>query len=135
MFKKSIKDSIPWTPEEDSILIECWLNPNIDCVAVAKQIPGNRTVEAILRRGGEIGLGRKAQHKRTKKSAKKSMAWPDDMPNFEDHPHATAPGSRAKAALLGSRFKTSSQVAVSSPTGSTLDGASINPTGRRVRQG
>ena len=58
---------------------------------------------------GKIGLGQKARHEKVKKPAKKSTTWPDDMPNFEDHPHAAAPGSWVKAVRLGSRIKPFSQ--------------------------
>ncbi len=132
MSQQSIHDPVPWTPEEDAILIAYWPDPDIDYVAIAKLIPGNRTVGAIQLRGSKIGLGQKARHEKVKKPAKKSTTRPDDMPNFEDHPHAAAPGSLVKAVRLGSRIKPFSQEAKSSLTGSTLNGASIHPTVRKV---
>jgi len=54
------------------------------------------------------------------------MACPDGMPNLKDHPLATAQGSRARAALLGSRFKSISHSSETSLTGSSLDGASAH---------
>ena len=112
MSQQSIHNPVPWTPEEDAILIACWPDPDIDFAVMAKLIPGDRTVGAILHRGTKIGLGQKALHKLNKmaeKPAKKRVAWPDEMPNFEDHPHATAPGPRVRAALIGSRFKSFGQ--------------------------
>jgi hypothetical protein len=105
MSQQSIHNPIPWTPEDDDILIACWPDPDIDFAVMAKLIPGPRTVGAILHRGTKIGLGPKTLHKKAEKQEKKRVTWPDDMPNFEDHPHAAAPGPRVRAAVLGSRFK------------------------------
>ncbi len=125
MSQRLSHDPVPWTPEEDIILVTCWPDPDIDCIAIAKLIPGPRTAGAVQHRGYKLGLGQKARHKKVKKPAKKLTAWPDDMPDFEDHPHAAAPGPRAKAARLGSRFKSFNQAAESSLTGSSLDEASL----------
>ncbi len=135
MSRRSIHNPDPWTPEEEAILMACWPDPEIDFAAIAKLIPGVRTVGAVRHRGYKIGLGQKARHEKVDKPAKNLTAWPDDMPDFEDHPDAATPGPRAKAARLGSRFKSFSQDAESSRTGSSLDGASLHPTGRRVGQG
>ncbi len=132
MSRRSIHDPAPWMPEEDAILAACWPDPDIDYGAIAKLIPEFRTVGAVIHRGCKIGLGPKARHKKAKISEKISATWPDNMPEFEDHPRAAAPGPRAKAARLGSRFKSFSQDAESSLTGSSLDGASIHPTGRKI---
>jgi len=132
MPQQPIHDPVPWTPEEDAVLIACWPDPDIDYVAIAKLIPGDRTAGEILHRGSKIGLGKKARHKKARKTAKKLMAWPADMPNFEDHPLAAAPGSRARAARLGSQVRSFNHDAEFSFTGSSLDGASLRPTGRRV---
>ena len=132
MSRPSIHVTKRWLPKEDAILVACWPDPDIDFVAIAKLIPGRRTVGAIRHRGCKIGLGRKARHKKVQKPGELLTAWPDDMPDFEDHPDAAAPGPRAKAVRLGSRFKSFSQNAETSHTGSSLDGAAIHPTGRRV---
>lgn len=132
MSKKSIYDTAPWTPEEDAILVACWPDPDLDYVAIATLLMGKRTEGAILHRGSKIGLGPKARHKKARKPGKKQMAWPADMPKFEDHPLATLPRSRARAARLGSRVKSVSRDTEFSPTGSSLNGAAINSTGRRV---
>ena len=119
-----IQDPIPWTAEEEAILIDHWEDPEIDFVGIAKLLPDIRTREAVQRRGREMGLGPKAQQPKSKKSKKDPRAWPDDMPKFEDHPLAAAPGSPARAALLGSRLKSLNQREIQSLTGSSLEGAS-----------
>ena len=132
MSQQSIYDTVPWTPEEDAILAACWPDPDLDYVAIASLLDGKRTEGAILHRGCKIGLGPKAHHKKARKPGKKQMAWPADMPKFEDHPLAALPGSRARAARLGSRVKSVSRDAEMSYAGSSLNGAAINATGRRV---
>jgi hypothetical protein len=132
MSRRSIHDPEPWTPEEDAILMASWPDPDMDFAAIAELIPRPRSEGAVKHRGYKIGLGKKTQRPKTKEPGNDSKAWPADMPAFEDHPKAVAPGSLAKAARLGSRFKSSSHDAEASRTGSSLDGASIHPTGRRV---
>jgi hypothetical protein len=132
MSQKSIYDTAPWTPEEDAVLISCWPDPDLDYVAIAALLVGKRTEGAILHRGSKIGLGPKARHKKARKPGKKQMAWPADMPKFEDHPRAALPGSRATAARIGSRVKSVSRDTEISLAGSSLNGAAINSTGRRV---
>ena len=129
MSEHLIHDPDPWTAEEDDILIACWQDPNIDVADITELLPGFRTREAIQQRSHEIELGEKAQKQKRKRSRKNSTAWPDDMPNFEDHPRAAAPGSSTRAVLLGSRLK-SLQTEDSSLTGSTLQGAS--PEGLQI---
>ena len=80
----------------------------------------------------KIGLGQKARPAEAEEPAKILTAWPDDMPAFEDHPDAAAPGPRARAVRLGSHFGSINKDAESSPGGSSLDGAAFHPTGRRV---
>lgn len=126
MSQRLIPDSAPWTAEDDAILIACWLDPKIDCVAIAKMMPDLRTVEAVQHRSQILGLGQKARHKKGRRQKKNSMAWPNDMPDFEDHPLASPSGSRARAALLGSRFKLFSHSSDTSLTGSSLEGASAH---------
>ena len=132
MSQPSIHDPVPWTEEEDAVLAANWPNPDMDYTAISKLLPGHRTVGAIQHRGHKIGLGRKARHKKPRKSSRKHVPWPADMPKFEDHPKASAPGSWSKAAIRGARLRTSSVEMKSSYAGSTLAGASLNPTGRRV---
>jgi hypothetical protein len=132
MSQQSIHSPAPWAPEEDAILISCWADPDIDYAAIAKLLTGHRTAGAVLHRGMKIGLGQKARRKKSKKEANQRMAWPDDMPNFEDHPLAAPSGSLAKATRLGSRITAYGRAAEFSGTGSSLDGASINSTGRRI---
>ena len=132
MSRRSIHDPEPWTPEEDAILVASWPDPDMDFAAIAELIPRSRSEGAVKHRGYKIGLGRKARQPKVKEPGNDSMAWPADMPPFEDHPRAVASGSLANAARLGSRFKSYSQDAEASRTGSSLAGASIHPTGRRV---
>lgn len=132
MSQPSIHDPLPWTPEEDAVLREHWANPDMDYTAISEVLPRQRTVGAIQHRGHKIGLGRKARHKKPRRSSKKLKAWPKDMPKFEDHPEASKPGSWSRAAVLGSRIRSASSGNDASYAGSTLAGASLNPTGRRV---
>ena len=132
MSRRSIHNPETWTPEEDAILVACWPDPDMDFAAIAELIPRSRSEAAVKHRGYKIGLGKKARQAKVEEPGNDSTAWPIDMPPFEDHTKAVAPGSLAKAARLGSRFKSFSQDAEASRTGSSLDGASIHPTGRRV---
>jgi len=126
------RDRVSWTAEDDAVLVASWPDPDLDFAAITKLVSGPRTAGAIKHRGYKIGLGPKAQRKRAKNPAEKLVAWPDDMPDFEDHPDAAASGPRSKAARLGSHFRSFTQDGESSLTGSSLDGAAIHPTGRRV---
>jgi hypothetical protein len=130
MSEQLIQDPNPWTTEEDAVLLSCWDDPDIDFVEIAKLIQGFRTRTAIQRRGYELGLGRKAQHEKPRKTKKKLEPWPEDMPKFEDHPHATESRSWTRAAMLGSRLKTKHQNEDASLTGSSLEGAS--PQGLKI---
>lgn len=132
MSQRSIPEPVSWTPEDDAILVASWPDPDIDFAGIAKLVSRPRSAGAIKHRGYKIGLGPKARPKKPKYPPETLTAWPDDMPDFEDHPDAAASGPRSKAARLGSRFRSFSQDAESSFTGSSLDGASILPAGRRV---
>ena len=132
MPQQNAQEATPWTPEEDDFLRACWPNPNLDYPAISRLMLGKRTAGAIQHRGSKIGLGRKARHKKVRKPTKKSMAWPADMPNFEDHPKARPSGSLAKAAKLGAQVQSISRNSEISHTGSSLAGGSINSSGRRI---
>jgi hypothetical protein len=125
-------DKKPWTAEDDAVLVAAWSDPDLDFAAIAERLTRGCSAEAVKHRGYRMGLGRKARHKKVKKSAKDLMSERNRPPAFEDHPQAIAPGSRFKAARLGSRLGSVSRDAESSRTGSSLDGAAFHPSGRRV---
>jgi hypothetical protein len=112
--------------------MDCWPDPEIDFAGIAELLPGNHSAGAVKHRGYKIGLGRKARLNDPNDPAKNLTPWPDDMPDFDDHPHAAAPGSRTKAIRSGARFRSITKDAKSSPAGSSLEGGAFHPTGRRV---
>ena len=126
MPEQSILEPVQWTSEEDAILAKYWPNPDMDYNDIAKRLPTHRSTGSIQHRGSKIGLGPKARHKKARKPSKKAMAWPKDMPRFEDHPLASGPGSRLKAARIGRRIEVASRGMEFSPTGSSLGGSSLH---------
>lgn len=135
MPRRPYSDYKNWTPEDDAVLAACWPDPDIDFAAIAGMVSGERTVGAVKHRGYRIGLGRKARRAEAAASARKLTAWPDDMPRFEDHPDAAAPGPLSQAVRQGLRYGSVRHDMAASPTGSTFDGAAVHPAGRRVRAG
>ncbi|MGB1214585.1 MAG: hypothetical protein ACPG4X_14570 [Pikeienuella sp.] len=97
-----------WSPEEDEILTRLWKDPQANIEDIIRLLPVPRTDGAVKYHAGMIGLGKKA---RVPGAVRKRVAyepWPDDMPQFEDHPDAAAPSSGANAAKRGARYRQAS---------------------------
>ena len=103
---RNVDDPAPWSPEEDAILTERWPDPDLGYPAIAKLLTiMPRTEGAIKHRGHKLGLGSKAKHRPPPTGpVSNPTPWPNDMPNFENHPGAPLPGPLANAEKWGRYF-------------------------------